>query len=186
MRILQQVLTLLDYLAEILGRLAAVFAPSMLLVTCYVVITRYVFNSGSVAVQDLVTYFNTLLFTLGAGYTLKHNAHVRVDIFYGSASPRKQALVNLIGTLLLLFPVSIFILLSCWTYVMSSWAIHEQSPDTGGLPYVYRLKTLILLMGVGLLTQGTAEALRSLLFLCGYPDVQTTAASTQPQEENLL
>jgi len=186
MRTVQRIVNILDCLAEVLGRIAAVFAPLMLLVTCYVVITRYVFNSGSVAVQDLVTYFNTIIFTLGAGYTLKHNAHVRVDIFYSHASAKAQALTNLLGTLLLLFPVTIFILWSCWTYVMNSWGIREQSPDTGGLPYVYLLKTLILVLGAVLLTQGLAEALRSVLCLWGKSSPATSIASPMPEEDNLL
>jgi TRAP-type mannitol/chloroaromatic compound transport system permease small subunit len=167
MRALQLAVAVLDQLAEWLGRMAAVFAPLMVLVTCYVVLTRYAFNTGSVAVQDLVTYSNALLFTLGAGFTLKHNAHVRVDIFYGHASPRAQAWINLLGTLLLLLPVTVFLLWICWTYVMSAWAIRERSPDTGGLPYIYLLKTLILVLGATLVSQGLAEAMRSVLQLAG-------------------
>lgn len=186
MQILHRIILMLDGLAEILGRIAAVFAPLMLLVTCYVVITRYVFNSGSVAIQDLVTYFNALIFILGAGYTLKHNAHVRVDIFYGHASARTQAFTNLMGTLLLLFPVAFFILYICWHYVMSSWAIHEASPDTGGLPYVYLLKSLILVLGAVLLTQGVAEIFRSVLILLGYSSPPTSSIATTIKEDNLL
>lgn len=165
MRIIHTGIAALDLLAEFLGRCASLFAPVMLLVTCYVVLTRYVFNSGSVAVQDLVTYCNALLFTLGAGYTLKHNAHVRVDIFYGPATARTKAWANLLGFLFLLLPVTIFLLWSCWTYVTNSWAIREGSADTGGLPYVYLLKTLMLVMAATLLTQGLAEGLRSMLQL---------------------
>jgi len=178
MRALQVTVAVLDRLSEWLGRVAAVFAPLMVLVTCYVVLTRYAFNTGSVAVQDLVTYSNALLFTLGAGYTLKHNAHVRVDIFYGHASPHVQAWINLLGTLFLLLPVTIFLLWICWNYVMSAWAIRERSPDTGGLPYIYLLKTLILVLGATLVSQGLAEAMRSVL--------QLTGKTTIKKEETLV
>lgn len=181
MQLLHTSVSILDQIAEYLGRLAAVFVPLMLLVTCYIVITRYVFNSGSVAVQDLVTYFNTLLFTLGAGYTLKHNAHVRVDVFYGASTARTKTWVNLLGTLFLLFPVVVFILWACWGYVMSAWQIREGSPDTGGLPYVYLLKSLILVMGFTLLAQGLVEFIRSLLFLMGKSSTQLTL-----EEDKLL
>ena len=165
---LARLIHLLDRLAEYLGRVAAVFAPLMVAVTCYVVLMRYVFNSGSVASQELVTYANAVLFTLGAGYTLKHNGHVRVDIFYGHAGPRTQALVNLLGTLFLLLPVGVFILWACWNYVASAWAIREGSPDTGGLPWIYLLKSLMLVLAATLLVQGLAEALRSVLQLGGH------------------
>jgi TRAP-type mannitol/chloroaromatic compound transport system permease small subunit len=180
MRIILTGIATLDHIAELLGRFASLFAPLMLLVTCYVVITRYVFNSGSVAVQDLITYFNAMLFTLGAGYTLKHNAHVRVDIFYGPATARTKAWVNLLGYFFLLLPVTIFLLWSCWTYVVNSWEIHEGSADTGGLPYVYLLKSLILVMAATLFTQGIAEGLRSLLQLLEYnPDADLANLPSQ-------
>jgi TRAP-type mannitol/chloroaromatic compound transport system permease small subunit len=185
MRVLERIVSLLDGLAELLGRFASVFAPLMLLVTCYVVVTRYVLNTGSVAVQDLVTYCNALIFTLGAGYALKHDAHVRVDIFYNSSSPRTKALINLLGSLFMLLPVMVFLLWACWNYVASAWAIREGSPDTGGLPYVYLLKTLILVMGGVLILQGVAEALRSLLQLLDGRGPATTASTTL-DEDNLL
>jgi TRAP-type mannitol/chloroaromatic compound transport system permease small subunit len=178
---LRRLIGILDGLAEMLGRFASVFAPLMLLVTCYIVVTRYVLNTGSVAVQDLVTYCNALIFTLGAGYTLKHDAHVRVDIFYSPASPRAKAAINLLGSLLFLLPVMVFLLWACWQYVASAWAIREGSPDTGGLPYVYLLKTLILVMGGVLIAQGVAEALRSLLQL-----LEGQGPASSLEEDNLL
>lgn len=184
MPLLHRLVALLDGLAELLGRFASVFAPLMLLVTCYIVVTRYLLNTGSVAVQDVVTYCNAVIFTLGAGYALKHDAHVRVDIFYGPASPRAKAYINLLGTLLLLFPVCVFLLWSCWAYVDSAWAIREGSPDTGGLPYVYLLKTLILVLAAVLMTQGLAEGLRNLLELLSGKG--HTEPSHTIEEDNLL
>lgn len=169
MRLMLHLTAWLDGLAELLGRLASVFAPLMLLVTCYIVVTRYVFNTGSVAVQDLVAYCNALLFTVGAGYTLKHDAHVRVDVFYSGASVRSKALINLLGSVLFLLPVMVFVLWSCWHYVANAWSIREGSPDTGGLPYVYLLKSLILVMGGVLICQGLAELLRNLQLLLAGP-----------------
>jgi len=185
MPLLRRIVLILDGLAELLGRFASVFAPLMVLVTCYIVVTRYLLNSGSVAVQDLVAYCNALIFTLGAGYTLKHDAHVRVDVFYNTASPRTKALINLLGSLLLLLPVMLFLLWTCWQYVASAWAIREGSPDTGGLPYVYLLKSLILVMGAVLVTQGLAEVLRSLLQLLEGRGPAATLTSSL-EEDTLL
>lgn len=186
MRTLTLTISLLDRLAEVCGRLSAVFAPTMLLVTCYIVVSRYIFNAGSVAIQDLVTYCNALVFCLGAGYTLKHDAHVRVDIFYSRAAPRTKALVNLVGTFLLLLPVTVFILWACWSYVATAWAIREGSPEAGGLPYVYLLKTLILVLGVLLVAQGLAEALRCALFLAGRRNDAESPHPSRIEEDDLL
>lgn len=165
MQRLRSIVSLIDCLSGYLGRIAAIFAPVMVGVTCYVVFTRYVLNSGSVAVQELATYANAIIFTVGAGYTLQQGGHVRVDIFYSGARPRAKALVDLLGTLFLLLPTCVFILWICWRYVASAWAIHEASPDTGGLPYIYLLKTLMLVLAGTLLLQGLAEVLRNVLRL---------------------
>jgi TRAP-type mannitol/chloroaromatic compound transport system permease small subunit len=154
-----------DGFSELVGKAASWCSILMVVVTFYIVITRYVFNTGSIAVQESIIYLNALLFLLTAGYTLKHDGHVRVDIFYGPASPRYKAWVNFLGSLFLLLPVSIFILWVSWDYVVSAWRIRESSPEAGGIPYVYLLKSLIAVMAALIILQGITEMLRNLLFL---------------------
>ncbi|MDC1436532.1 TRAP transporter small permease subunit [Gammaproteobacteria bacterium] len=155
----------LDGFSELIGKGASYFSVLMVLVTCYVVISRYVFNTGSIAIQESVLYINAIVVFGAVGYTLKHNGHVRVDVIYGPASARYKAWVNLLGSIFLLMPVSFFILLYCWDYVMSSWAVLEDSPEANGLPFVYLLKTTILLMCFFLILQGLAEILRNFCLL---------------------
>lgn len=165
-----RIIKTLDSITELIGKSVSYFAVLMVLVTCYVVTSRYVFNSGSIAIQESINYLNAMLVFVTVGFTLKHNAHVRVDIIYGSASARYKNWVNFLGTAFLLIPVAIFILLSSWDYVMSSWAILEDSPEANGLPFVYLLKSIILLMCFMLLLQGIAELLRNLCLILS-PDV---------------
>ena len=107
---------------------------------------------------------------LGFTYTHKAGGHVRVDILYQKLSAKRQALVNLFGTLVLLLPMCGFILYSSYEYVAFSWQLKEGSPEPGGLPYVYLLKTLIPISALLLLIQGVAEALRNLLIVIGHSD----------------
>jgi TRAP-type mannitol/chloroaromatic compound transport system permease small subunit len=118
--------------------------------------------------QEAVSYLHTAVFMLGAAYTLRHDGHVRVDIVYRRLSARGQSLVNLLGTLLLLLPVCIYILLSSLDYVSASWALREGSQEAGGLDAVFVLKTAIPLMAVMLMLQGFAIAIHSLLRLLGF------------------
>ena len=170
----------IDCFTEVLGRIAAWCAVAMVLVTCYIVVSRYAFNSGSIAIQESVIYLNALLFILTAGFTLKHNGHVRVDVFYSKASERYRHMADLIGTVLLLLPVCIFIFLYSWDYVMAAWRTGEQSRDPGGLPWVYLLKTLILVLSTVLVVQGVAELLRNIAALF-FP--QSQLADTTTDEE---
>jgi TRAP-type mannitol/chloroaromatic compound transport system permease small subunit len=139
-----------------------------------VVVLRYVFNLGWIAMQESITYLHAYLFMMGAAYTLKHNGHVRVDIFYRNMRPHKKALVDMIGTVILLMPFCVFIFVNSWDDVIKSWALLEGSEQTGGLDLVYVLKSAMLIMPVLLLLQSIAEFLRQYLIfrdrLIPHPD----------------
>jgi TRAP-type mannitol/chloroaromatic compound transport system permease small subunit len=165
--LLEKLATRLDRIAELTGRSIAWLTLGMVLITFAVVVLRYGLQIGSIALQESVTYLHAIVFMLGAAYTLKHDSHVRVDIFYQKVSPRTRAWTNLLGTLLLLFPTCVFIFASSLDYVASSWSIQEGSRETGGLDGVFLLKTVIPLMAVLLLLQGCSLALRSALLIAG-------------------
>ncbi len=123
------------------GRLLAWLSLFMVIVTFLVVVLRYAFDLGWIAMQESVTYMHASLFMLAAAYTLQQGGHVRVDILYQRLSPRGRAWVDLLGTLLLLIPVCVFIAWSGWDYVAGSWSVQEGSREAGGIPAVYLLKS---------------------------------------------
>ncbi len=155
----------LEMLAEFLGRLVSWGTLLMVLITFAVVVLRYLFDTGWIAMQESVTYLHAAVFMLGAAYTLKEGGHVRVDIFYQRFGPRGRAWVDLLGTLVLLMPLSFYILVVSWEYVAESWRVLEGSREAGGLPGVFLLKSLILILPVTLMVQGLALVLRSLRVL---------------------
>ena len=152
----------LDRIAELVGNAAAWMALALVLVTFTVVMLRYLFQLGWIAMQESILYLHASLFLLGAAYTLKKDGHVRVDIFHRGFSAKRKALVDLLGSLLLLLPVCSFLLWASWDYVTIAWSIHEGSQEAGGLPYVYLLKTLIPVAVLLLILQGISQALSSL------------------------
>lgn len=119
---------------------------AMVLLTFVTVISRNVFNVVWIPIQELAMYCHALALMLGMVYAWHHDKHVRVDVFYQGFSARKKRLVNSMGTLFLLVPMMVFIIWSCWTYVLNSWARLEGSAETGGLPLVFLFKSLLLLM----------------------------------------
>jgi len=162
---MRALLQYIDAFTEHSGRLLAWLALFMALVTALVVFLRYGFNIGSIAAQEAVTYMHGSLFMLGAAFALKTGAHVRVDIFYRNFSPRAKAWVNSLGGIIFLMPLCVFILGISINYVAESWAIRETSPEPGGIPAVFLLKTLLPLMAINLMLQGLAEIMRSALLL---------------------
>ena len=155
----------IDSLSEATGRVIGWLTLAMVLVTFVIVVLRYVFNIGWISLQESVTWMHALVFSLGAAFALRRDGHVRVDIFYARMNPRGKAWVNLLGTLFLLLPTCGFILWVSWDYVAASWSVREASAEAGGLPGIFLLKTVIVLMMVLLLLQGFALAIRSLLIL---------------------
>ena len=155
----------IDIFTERSGRLLAWLVLAMALVTTIVVVMRYGFNVGSIMAQEAVTYMHGSLFMLGAAYALKSGAHVRVDIFYRNFSPRGQAWVNSLGSIVFLMPLCAFIGFSSWNYVSESWIVRETSAEPGGIPAVFLLKSIIPLMAFNLFLQGLAETLRSSMVL---------------------
>jgi len=157
----------LEGLSEWSGRAVAWLTLLMVLITFVVVVLRYGFDTGWIGMQEAITYLHAAVFMLGAAYTLRHEGHVRVDIFYHRLGPRGKALVDLLGTLLLLWPMCLFIAFISWEYVAVSWERLETSNEPGGLPFVYLLKSLLLLMPLLLLLQGLAGALQNWEVLRG-------------------
>ena len=155
----------LEDISEWSGRATAWLTLFMVIITFLVVVLRYLFNTGWIALQESITYMHAFVFLLGAAYTLKHEGHVRVDIFYRKLSPQGRALVDLLGVIFLLLPVVLFITVASWDYVLNAWELREGSPEAGGLPFVYVLKSAMLLMTSLLLLQGLALLLRSCLNL---------------------
>lgn len=152
----------IDQMNEYVGRAVAWLALAMVLLQFVIVLMRYVFGLASLYMQESMVYMHAIVFMVAAGYTLVHDGHVRVDIFYGSASPRRKALINLLGVAFLLWPMAVFTWVIAWSYVATAWRIREGSPEGSGLPYVYLLKTLILVFSVSLFLQGLSLLIRSV------------------------
>jgi len=164
---LKKISQLIDALNEKTGLFAAWLSTLMVLTVVYDVIMRYGFKKGNIAVQEMEWHLFAVVFLIGAAYSLKKDAHVRVDILYTKFSTKKKAWVDLLGTFIFLIPFSIMIIYSCRGFIESSWAVHELSPDPGGLPARYILKAVIPAGFVLLILQGISQAIKNLLIIVG-------------------
>lgn len=164
---MQKIVRYIDRMNDVIGRSISWLTLLMVIITFLVVVLRYVFSSGWIAMQESIIYMHSIVFMLGVAFTLKQNGHVRVDIFYERMGPRSRAWVDLLGAIFLLIPFCLFIILISWNYVSLSWSLLEGSRDAGGLPAVFLLKTTIPVMAMLLMLQGVAQGLRSILLLTG-------------------
>jgi TRAP-type mannitol/chloroaromatic compound transport system permease small subunit len=155
----------IENLTVAVGRAASWCTLAIVLLGFAVVLMRYVLGFGSIWLQETIIYAHAALFLLAAAWTLKDGGHVRVDVFYSTASPRAKTIIDLCGALFLLLPFAIALLWFSLPYVMRSWAILERSRETSGLPLVFLLKTLIPAFALLLALQGVAQAGRAAALL---------------------
>jgi len=157
----------IDRLNERAGRAVAWVALFMVLVQFTVVVMRYVFAIGNIAMQESIWYMHGILFMVGAGYTLMHGGHVRVDVLYGEGSPRYKARVDVFGTVALLLPVTAATLWLSWDYVINSWKVFEVSTEGSGLPLIFAYKTVIWIFAVLVFLQGLSMLYKAVAYLRG-------------------
>lgn len=144
------------------GRTVSWLTLLMVIITFIVVVLRYIFDIGWIGLQESITYLHATVFLVGAAWAMQQQAHVRVDIFYSRFSVKTRAWIDLLGSLFFLLPVMIFIAWISWEYVSDSWAVLEGSREAGGLPAVYLLKSLILVLALMLMLQALVQINRSL------------------------
>lgn len=175
----------IDRLNEGVGRLAGWVTLAMVLVGAYNAVARYAGRWAgtrltSNALIELQWYGFALVFLLGAGWALRHGAHVRVDVLYGRLSARAQTWTDLLGGVLLLVPFVALVLWVSWAPVAQSWALGEVSPDPGGLPR-WPIKAVVLAGFALLLLQGLAEIARAAARLVGALPMEPHAPAAETE-----
>ncbi|MGD8835308.1 MAG: TRAP transporter small permease subunit [Desulfobacteraceae bacterium] len=134
----------------------------MVLNVAFDVMMRYLFRNGSVGMQEMEWHFFSILILFGVGFGLRHEGHVRVDFIYDRLSEKRKAVVNILGTLFMLFPLALLILLGSFGYVNDAYITNEISEDPGGLPYRWIIKSMIPLSFTFLLLSATGYVLKNI------------------------
>jgi TRAP-type mannitol/chloroaromatic compound transport system permease small subunit len=167
MKFLLKIAKGIDVLNEWVGRGVAWVTLGLVLVIFVDVVMRYMFRTSFVFTQELEWHLFAFIFLIGAGYTLLHDGHVRVDVLYQRLGTKGKAWINLVGVLLFLFPGCVMIIVTSFKFVYASWAIMEGSPDPGGVPFRFIVKGTIPVGFFLLLLQGTSLGIHSLLQILG-------------------
>ena len=162
MNILNRVSSFIDNINIKIGKLFSWLLLLMVLLTCLIVILRYLFNIGFIWMQELVRFFYAAVFLLCAAYTLAEDAHVSVDIFYSKLSIKNKYIINLLGSLIFLMPVCFITFYYSFSYVINSWTQLEGSLEERGLHAVFIMKTFIWIFSFMLFAQGISIIVASI------------------------
>lgn len=157
----------IDKINEYVGRFVSWITALLVLVVFGDVVMRYVFRISYVFTQELEWHLFGFIFLMGAGYTLLHDGHVRVDIIYQKIGVKAQAWINFIGCIFFLFPGCYLIISTSLGFVENSFAIFEGSPDPGGIPLRFILKSMIPLGFTLVWLQGVSLFIKSFLVIVG-------------------
>lgn len=169
---MDRLLTRIEALNGLFGRIAAWCLVAMMMVQVLVVLLRYVFRTGFLWMQESVLYLHVSVALLAAGFALANHAHVRVDVFYATASRRTRAAIDMAGAVLFLLPFCGVVLYLSVPFAAASWAVLEGSIQPSGIPAVFLLKSALVLFPILLGLQGmvfAARAFRSLTSPDGSP-----------------
>ncbi|MBU4566061.1 MAG: TRAP transporter small permease subunit [Desulfarculus sp.] len=166
----------IDKINEYVGRFVSWITALLVLVVFADVVMRYVFQISFVFTQELEWHLFGFIFLIGAGYTLLHDGHVRVDIIYQKLGSKAQAWINFIGCLFFLFPGCFLVVFTSLGFVENSFAIFEGSPDPGGVPLRFILKSMIPLGFILVWLQGLSLFIKSFLVIIGREESRQEAA----------
>ncbi len=183
MDFLQLLVKAIDGINERVGRAVAWLALLMVLTQFVVVVMRYVFGLSVLMMQESIWFMHAIIFLVAGGYTLLHNGHVRVDILYGNVNTRKKAIIDIMGVLVILFPVCVATWWVSWEYVTNAWAVKEGSIEVSGIQAVYLLKTCILIFAGLIALQGVSLLIKSCWIVAGHTEL--AGIIDEPEEHGL-
>lgn len=169
--VLSALMRAINGLNKIIGLICAWAAIGIVLVCFAVVFERYVFGITRLWAQDLYVWLNGAMFTGVAAFALYRGDHVRVDIFYRPASPKRKAIADLVGVCVFLLPFTYVVYTYCLGFVQRSWGLKEASANIGGMPGLFILKSFIIGFAILVALQGISMAVRSILVLGNREDL---------------
>jgi TRAP-type mannitol/chloroaromatic compound transport system permease small subunit len=170
---MDSVLKITGKIIDVLGNFCSLLMVLMIINVFYDVIMRYFFNDVSIGMQELEWHLFAGMFMFGIAYTYKEDGHVRVDIFYDAMSVKKQAIVNIFGSIVLALPITLFILYYSWDYTFEAYQMGEGSADPGGLPHRWIVRSVIPLSSLFLILS---------IFHVLVAQLKILTAPTQPEE----
>ena len=150
---------------DIMGKVTAFLLLLMVLNVSFDVMMRYLFHNSSVGMQEMEWHLFAVIFLFGIGVGLKGEGHVRVDFLYERFTPRKKALLNIVGTVMFLMPLALLILCGSLEFVRDAYISHEISEDPGGLPFRWLIKGMIPVSFVFLLFSAVGYVLQNIRLL---------------------
>ncbi len=159
---MRNIVRVIDNISEYTGMVVRWACLALVLVLCFEVSARYVFNAPTMWSFETASMLGGTIAVLGWSYTHKHGGHVRVDVFYTHLSPRGKAILDITFTLLFFFPLLFSLTYIAWDRMWFSWEMGEVMARSNWYPITGPIRT-VMVLGLSLFAlQGVAQFLRDL------------------------
>ena len=145
-----------------IGKITSWLSLGLVFLISLDVLLRYIFNFSVAAMYEMEWHIFAIIFLLASPLTLQKNKHVRVDVFYNTFSERKKNFIDLIGNVFFLIPFSFVVFYTSLPFVIDSYQILESSPDPGGLPFRFIIKSIIPIGFFLLMIQGILNTIDNI------------------------
>ncbi len=162
---MRTILCVIDSIGDWTGKVGRWLCLAVVLVMTYEVVMRYLFNSPTMWAYETSMMIGGTMYALAFSYTHRHHGHIRIDIFYANLSPRKKAIIDVIGTLFLFLPVVILYTYTAYGWAWQSWVTDEKMIETYWYPPAAPLRTMVALGFFLLVLQGGAQLIRDSYLL---------------------
>lgn len=162
---MKKILKTIDTISEYSGLAARFFSVALILVMVTEVTMRYVFNRPTMWAYEVSIFLGAAIYSMAFTYVMRHNAHVRVDVFYARFSPRGKAIIDVIGGIIVFLPLIIAILQASGAWTIKAWIMKEKSFETYWFPPLYPLRTVAFAGFILLAIQGLAKIYRDFYVL---------------------
>jgi len=159
---MRTVVHVIDSISEWVGGAGRWLAVALVLTVTYGVILRYVFSKPNIWPYEIAIMLGSSLFILGLSYTYRYDRHIRVDVIYGQLAPRWRGLIDVVGSLILFFPIMILVSYVSVTWAWDAWVTGERMMETGWYPPAAPLRTVVSLGLIAFTLQGVAQFIRAI------------------------
>ena len=151
----------IDKFSKWIGNIVCWILMPLIFAMTYEVLARKLFLAPTIWAYDISRFLYGALFMLGAGYALSRGVHIRADFLYRNFKIKNQGLIDFWLYLLFYFPGLIVFLYMTFGFVLESIQRGERGMDTTWMPYMWPIKTCLLIGIIFLLIQGFSELLKS-------------------------
>ena len=159
---MRNIVRVIDNISEYTGMVVRWACLALVLVLCFEVSARYVFNAPTMWSFETASMLGGTIAVMGWSYTHKHGGHVRVDVFYTHLSPRGKAILDIALALLFFFPLLFSLTYVAWDRMWFAWEMGEVMARSNWYPITGPIRTVVVL-GLSLFAlQGVAQFLRDL------------------------